>query len=57
MNISIRIAVALLLTSSMSVRDRSNARSMVVTRYGIVATSHVQASVAGRRYWPGEALP
>jgi gamma-glutamyltranspeptidase / glutathione hydrolase len=26
---------------------RSHARSMVVTRYGIVATSHVQASVAG----------
>src|SRR6202158_3647829 len=48
MNVSIRIAVALLLTSSsMSARDRSNARSMVVTRYGIVATSHVQASVAG----------
>src|ERR1035437_8547274 len=47
MNISIRIVVALLLTSSMSARDRSNARSMVVTRYGIVATSHVQASVAG----------
>ncbi len=50
MNISIRIAAAvLLLTSSMSMsaRDRSNARSMVVTRYGIVATSHVQASVAG----------
>ena len=47
MNISIRIAVALLLASSMSARDRSNARSMVVTRYGIVATSHVQASVAG----------
>ncbi len=50
MNISIRIAAAaLLLTTSMSMsaRDRSNARSMVVTRYGIVATSHVQASVAG----------
>jgi gamma-glutamyltranspeptidase / glutathione hydrolase len=48
MNISIRIAAAvLLLTSLMSARDRSNARSMVVTRYGIVATSHVQASVAG----------
>jgi gamma-glutamyltranspeptidase / glutathione hydrolase len=26
---------------------RSQARSMVITRYGIVATSHVQASVAG----------
>jgi len=31
----------------MSAQDRSSARSMVVTRYGIVATSHVQASVAG----------
>src|SRR5271167_2801428 len=48
MNNSIRIAAAaLLLTTSMSARDRANARSMVVTRYGIVATSHVQASVAG----------
>src|SRR6266481_8616552 len=48
MNVSIRIAAALLLlTTSMSARDRSSARSMVVTRYGIVATSHVQASVAG----------
>jgi gamma-glutamyltranspeptidase/glutathione hydrolase len=48
MNISLRIAAALLLlTTSMSARDRSNARSMVITRYGIVATSHVQASVAG----------
>jgi gamma-glutamyltranspeptidase/glutathione hydrolase len=48
MNNSIRMAaVALLLTASMSARDRSNARSMVITRYGIVATSHVQASVAG----------
>src|SRR5258706_1104086 len=48
MNISVRIAIAvLLLTSVMSARDRSNARSMVITRYGIVATSHVQASVAG----------
>jgi gamma-glutamyltranspeptidase/glutathione hydrolase len=50
MNISIRIAAAaLLLASSMSARDRSNARSMVITRYGIVATSHVQASVAGAK--------
>ncbi len=48
MNNSIRIAAAvLLLTSFMSARDRSSARSMVVTPYGIVATSHVQASVAG----------
>jgi gamma-glutamyltranspeptidase/glutathione hydrolase len=52
MKISIRIAAAaLLLTTSMSMsaRDRSNARSMVITRYGIVATSHVQASVAGAK--------
>ena len=48
MKLSIRIAAAvLLLISSMSARDRSSARSMVVTKYGIVATSHVQASVAG----------
>jgi gamma-glutamyltranspeptidase/glutathione hydrolase len=33
----------------MSAQDRSTARSMVVTRYGIVATSHVQASVAGAK--------
>ncbi len=50
MNNSIRIAAAvLLLMPSMSARDRSNARSMVITRYGIVATSHVQASVAGAK--------
>jgi gamma-glutamyltranspeptidase / glutathione hydrolase len=50
MNLSLRIAAAaLLLTTSMSARDRSNARSMVITRYGIVATSHVQASVAGAK--------
>src|SRR6516164_8275776 len=30
-----------------SAGDRSQARSMVISRYGIVATSHVQASVAG----------
>ena len=48
MNDSIWIAAAvLLLTSFMSARDRSSARSMVITRYGIVATSHVQASEAG----------
>ena len=50
MNLSFRIVVAfLLLTMSMSARDRSSARSMVITRYGIVATSHVQASVAGAK--------
>ncbi len=51
MNISIRTTLALaLITSSasnMSAQDRSSARSMVVNRYGIVATSHMQASVAG----------
>src|SRR6516164_1158270 len=30
-----------------SAGDRSQARSMVISRYGIVATTHVQASVAG----------
>ena len=28
-------------------QDRSHARSMIISRYGIVATSHAQASVAG----------
>ena len=49
---SIRIAAAVLLfttSMSMSARDRSNARSMVITPDGIVATSHVQASVAGAK--------
>jgi gamma-glutamyltranspeptidase / glutathione hydrolase len=36
-----------LLFSSMSAQDRSHARSMVITRYGIVATSHTLASSAG----------
>ena len=53
MNISLRILLTLtavvlfLLTSVVSAQDRSSARSMVITRYGIVATSHVQASAAG----------
>jgi gamma-glutamyltranspeptidase/glutathione hydrolase len=48
MNISIRTILALLLlASAMCAQDRSSARSMVITRYGIVATSHVQASAAG----------
>src|SRR5213080_5333113 len=37
----------LALSTAMCAQDRSHARSMVVTRDGIVATSHVQASVAG----------
>src|SRR3984885_6309447 len=50
MNFPIRIlAGVLLLTPFMSARDRANARSMVITSYGIVATSHVQASVAGAK--------
>src|SRR5262249_2145982 len=36
-----------LFAPAMFAQDRSNARSMVVTPYGVVATSHVQASVAG----------
>jgi gamma-glutamyltranspeptidase/glutathione hydrolase len=37
----------LLLTQLASAQGRHTARSMVITRYGIVATSHVQASQAG----------
>src|SRR5271157_3419066 len=37
----------LLLYRSAFAQDRSHARSMIISRYGIVATSHVQASVAG----------
>src|SRR5437588_6750961 len=40
------LTVALLSPAAFA-QDRSHARSMVVTRYGIVATSHVQASQAG----------
>jgi gamma-glutamyltranspeptidase/glutathione hydrolase len=43
-----RLALTLLiLTSSLAAQDRSHGRSMVITSYGIVATSHVQASQAG----------
>jgi len=40
------MVVVLLFRSALS-ENRSQARSMVISRYGIVATSHVQASVAG----------
>ena len=40
-------AILLLLTVATQAQDRSHARSMVITRDGIVATTHVQASVAG----------
>lgn len=39
--------VVFVLSSAVFPQDRSHARSMVITRDGIVATSHVQASVAG----------
>jgi len=41
------VLTIVLLISGVFAQDRSHARSMVVTRYGIVATSHVQASQAG----------
>lgn len=45
---SLRIlAAVIVLASTMAAQDRSNARSMVITRYGIVATTHTLASVAG----------
>ena len=42
-----RAVVVLLLIVTAQAQDRSHARSMVITRDGIVATTHVQASVAG----------
>ena len=42
-----RLCLLLVLVAAALAQDRSTARSMVITRYGIVATSHVQASVAG----------
>ena len=36
-----------LIPMKLAAQDRSHARSMVITRYGIVATSYAQASVAG----------
>lgn len=41
--------LALVATATTSAQDRSYGRSMVVTPYGIVATSYVQASQAGAR--------
>jgi gamma-glutamyltranspeptidase / glutathione hydrolase len=41
------LATLLALTPLALAQDRSNARSMVITPYGIVATSQVQASQAG----------
>jgi gamma-glutamyltranspeptidase/glutathione hydrolase len=39
--------MVLLSLSPASAQDRSTARSMVISKYGIVATTHVQASQAG----------
>jgi gamma-glutamyltranspeptidase/glutathione hydrolase len=48
MSFATRVVITVvLLTPVVFAQDRSHARSMVVTRYGIVATSHVQASQAG----------
>src|ERR1700739_4537231 len=41
--------LTLVATTATSAEDRSYGRSMVVTPYGIVATSYVQASQAGAR--------
>src|SRR5260370_39755621 len=41
------IVILVLLAIAVRAQDGSHARSMVITRYGIVATSHVQASAAG----------
>jgi gamma-glutamyltranspeptidase / glutathione hydrolase len=43
------LILTLLIASTASAEDRSYGRSMVVTPYGIVATSYVQASQAGAR--------
>jgi len=40
-------ALVLFFAVAIQAQDRSHARSMVITRDGIVATTHVQASVAG----------
>ena len=48
MSFATRVVLSVvLLAPGVFAQDRSHARSMVVTRYGIVATSHVQASQAG----------
>src|SRR5947208_12156367 len=47
MRILLLLVIALLLPLHVSGQDRSYGRSMVVNRYGIVATSYTQASVAG----------
>lgn len=41
------LVAGLVFAQLLSAQDRNTARSMVVSRYGIVATTHVQASQAG----------
>jgi gamma-glutamyltranspeptidase/glutathione hydrolase len=45
--VTILIIILIIVRVTAQAQDRSHARSMVITRDGIVATSHVQASVAG----------
>jgi gamma-glutamyltranspeptidase / glutathione hydrolase len=47
MRVCLLSIVMLLFFRSAFAENRAHARSMVISRYGIVATSHVQASVAG----------
>lgn len=47
MRTQLLLLILLLFTATMFPQDRSQARSMVITRYGIAATSYVQASQAG----------
>jgi gamma-glutamyltranspeptidase / glutathione hydrolase len=48
MRFSVRVMMLLVLqVAAMCAQDRSHARSMVITQYGIVATSYAQASQSG----------
>ena len=47
MKIRIAFLVSFVFLQFTAAQDRHTARSMVVSRYGIVATTHVQASQAG----------
>jgi len=47
MRLILATLILLMVYRSAFAQDRSHARSMTISRYGIVATSHAQASVAG----------
>src|SRR5579862_6498690 len=47
MRLILATLILLMVYRSAFAQDRSHARSMAISRYGIVATSHAQASVAG----------